>query len=115
MPAVTFSVRMEDGSIAILSVGGSVDAHSAPDFDRKMKDVLAKANKVVLDFSRLDYIATAGLGVMIASFNSAKAGGGDVIVSGMSDKVRKVFDTMGFSKVLKSATNVQQAKLLFLN
>ena len=53
--------------------------------------------------------------MLIASYNEAKAVSGDVIVAGMTDKTKKVFDTMGFSKVLKSASSVQQAKLLFMN
>lgn len=114
MPGISFTLRMEE-DIAILSVHGSIDAHGAPEFDAKIKEVMKKTKKIVLDFTRMDYIATAGLGVLIASFNTAKAASGDIIISGMTDKTKKVFDTMGFSKVLKSASSVQQAKLLFLN
>jgi anti-anti-sigma factor len=101
--------------IAILTIHGSIDAHGAPEFDGKMKEIMKKTKKIVLDLSRLEYIATAGLGVLIASFNAAKSAGGDVIIACMTDKIKKVFDTMGFSKVLKSASAVAQAKLLFLN
>jgi hypothetical protein len=31
----------------------------------------------------------------------------------MPDKIKKVFDTMGFSKVLKTASSTAQAKTLF--
>lgn len=114
MPSISFTLRMED-DIAVLMVLGSIDAHGAPEFDGKIKDVMKKTKKIILDFSRMEYIATAGLGVLIASFNTAKASAGDIIIAGMTEKTKKVFDTMGFSKVLKSTASVQQAKLLFLN
>ncbi len=112
MADVSFSFNL-DGNIGVLSVSGSIDAHSAPLFDKRMKESLDKSKKIILDVSKLDYISTAGLGVLIASFNEAKSKGGDVILSNMTDKIRKVFDTMGFSKVLKIAASNTAAKSLF--
>jgi len=58
----------------------------------------------------LEYIATAGLGALMASFNEVKKAGGNIILAGMSDKIKKVFDTMGFSKVFKIVGTVPEAK-----
>jgi anti-sigma B factor antagonist len=111
MALVNFSLQTE-GKAVVLGISGEIDAHSAPDFDKKMKECLAKSKSIIIDAAKLDYISTAGLGVLMASFNTAKAGGGDIVVAGMPDKIKKVFDTMGFSKVLKIASSVSQAKSL---
>ncbi len=109
MAEAQFSLRM-DGSIGILGIIGSLDAHSTPQFDKQMKSFLAKSKKLILDMKQVDYIATAGLGVLIASFNEAKTAGGNIILINMPDKIKKVFETMGFTKVLKIADSLDQAK-----
>jgi anti-sigma B factor antagonist len=109
MAEAEFSLKM-DGGIAILGVGGSIDAHSTPQFDKEMKSILTKSKKIILDMLKVDYIATAGLGVLIASFNEAKAAGGNIVIANMPDKIKHVFDTMGFSKVISVAPSLDQAK-----
>ncbi len=98
------------GGVGVLKVDGSIDAHVAPQFDKELKSLLAQTKKIVIDVSGLEYIATAGLGVLMASFNDAHSHGGNLVISGMSTKIRKVFDTMGFSKVLKIFDTIDQAK-----
>ncbi len=95
--------------VVVVSIGGSIDAHVAVQFEQKMNEVLSKSSKIVLDLSKLDYIATAGLGVLAAAKNQASAKGGDVIIAAPIDKVKKVFDTMGFSKVFKITATVDEA------
>jgi anti-sigma B factor antagonist len=112
MPAVSFSFKM-DTNICILNVSGSVDAHSAPELNKKIQEISVKSKRIILDFTKLDYISTAGLGVLIATFNEVKKDKGNIILSGMSEKIKKVFDTMGFSKVFKIVNNIEQAKKLF--
>ncbi|NPV02760.1 MAG: STAS domain-containing protein [Brevinematales bacterium] len=109
MAGVEISIKM-DGQIGIIAVAGSVDAHTVGDFDKKLKEVLAKTKSIIIDVASLEYIATAGLGALMASFNEVKKGGGNIILAGMSDKVKKVFDTMGFSKVFKIVGSVPEAK-----
>jgi len=109
MADVQFSSRM-DGGFCVLSVIGSIDAHSAPLFEKQLKGSLGKSKRIILDMEKLDYIATAGLGVLIASFNEIKGGGGTLVVAGLQDKIKKVFDTMGFSRVLNLASSVEEAK-----
>ncbi len=112
MAEALFDLKME-GNIGVMGIGGSLDAHSTPEFDKRMKSILGKSKKIILDMSKVDYIATAGLGVLIASFNEAKNSGGNIIIANMPDKIRHVFDTMGFTKVIGIASSIEQAKAMF--
>jgi anti-anti-sigma factor len=109
MADVNFSVQQK-GDIYILKVVGSVDAHNAPQFANKIKEVLVKSKKLVMEVSGLEYIATAGLGALMANLNTAKTQGGDIIMAGMTDKIKKVFATMGFTNVVKIVPSVDDAK-----
>ena len=53
MAGISFTLKMEE-DIAVLAVHGSIDAHGAPEFDAKMKEVMKKTKKIVLDFGRTD-------------------------------------------------------------
>jgi anti-sigma B factor antagonist len=111
MADAEFSFRTE-GAVGVLGIKGSLDAHSTPQFDKEIKGFLGKTKKIIIDMTGVDYIATAGLGVLIASFNDAKSAGGNIIISGMSEKIRHVFETMGFTKVLTIADSVSKALTL---
>jgi len=108
MADAEFNFRKE-GAVGILSIKGSLDAHTTPQFDKQIKSILGKSSKIIIDMEKVDYIATAGLGVLIASFNDAKSAGGNIVISGMPDKIRHVFETMGFTKVLTIADSVAKA------
>lgn len=104
-----FNIK-DGGGCVIMEISGEIDAHVAPQFDKKLKEALAQNPKVVLDVSGLSYIATAGLGALAASFNEATSGGGSIVLAGMIDKVKKVFDVMGFSKMYTITASVDEAK-----
>lgn len=102
-----------ESSIGILTIKGSLDAHVAPQFDKALKDLLSGTSRIIVEASGLEYIATAGLGVLMAAYNQAHSKSGNVIICGITDKIRKVFDTMGFSRVLKLASSLDEAKKSF--
>ncbi|URA10950.1 STAS domain-containing protein [Thermospira aquatica] len=101
------------GNVVVLKISGEMDAHTAPQMDKALKEAIAQGNKIVLDVSQMTYVATAALGVLIANNNVVKTKGGKIVIAGMLDKIRKVFDTMGFSKVFPIASSVDEAKNLF--
>lgn len=105
MPGAVFSVTTS-GGIAVISISGSVDAHSTPEFDRKLKETISSTKKIVLDVSKMDYIATSGLGALMA----ARSTGAAVALAGMNDNVKKVFTAMGFINVFKLYPSTEQAK-----
>ena len=105
MPGAVFTVA-SSGGIATITVAGSVDAHSTPEFDRKLKETIASTKKIVLDVSKMDYIATSGLGALMA----ARSSGAVIALAGMNDNVKKVFTAMGFINVFKIFPSTDQAR-----
>ncbi len=103
----------KSGDVVVLKVSGEMDAHTAPQMDKALKEALTQGSKIVLDASQMTYVATAALGVLIANNNVVKTKGGKIVVAGMPEKIKKVFDTMGFSKVFPIASSVDEAKKLF--
>jgi len=105
MAGASFHFQIING-VAILDVEGSLDAHTTPEFDKKMKEIMGQTKKVLLNVSKMVYIATSGLGALMA----AKSLGAIVVLAGMNDNVKKVFSAMGFNKVFKIFPSIELAR-----
>lgn len=106
--------KSTSGNIIIYKVGGKIDAHEAPKFEKNMKEGLAGNKKnVIVDFSGVDYISSAGLGVLNAIKVILDKEKRKIVLCGMNDKIKKTFDLLGFSRTftIVSTLNDAQAKL----
>jgi len=54
-----------------------------------------------LDFTRLDYIASAGLGILIAVQRRLRDQGGGLVLAGLSPHLREVLQLAGFEGVFE--------------
>lgn len=86
--------------IHIVAVSGSLDSTTSPAAQKALGDVLAGAKKVLLDFSALDYISSAGLRVLLGVAKQLRASGGTLRMFGLNQSVREVFEISGFSSIL---------------
>ena len=93
--------EQQDG-VVVLTPRPRVDSATAKQFEEKvLGTVNGGAAKVLLDFSALDYMSSAGLRVVLAGAKAAKAKGGRLVLCGMKPAIREVFDVSGFSKILQ--------------
>ena len=86
--------------IHIVAVSGSLDSTTSPEAQKSLDAVLASAKKIVLDFSGLDYISSAGLRVLLGAAKQLRASGGTLRIFGLNQSVREVFEISGFSSIL---------------
>ena len=86
--------------IHIVSIAGSLDSTTSPEAQKSLDAVLAGAKKVLLDFSELDYISSAGLRVLLGAAKQLRASGGKLGMFGLNQSVREVFEISGFSSIL---------------
>jgi anti-anti-sigma factor len=86
--------------IHIVAIAGSLDSTTSPEAQKSLEGVLASAKKLVLDFSELDYISSAGLRVLLGVAKQLRASGGKLGMFGLNQSVREVFEISGFSSIL---------------
>jgi len=86
----------QDGAVIVAPVG-RIDSTTSPALDAHLQE-LAKAgsHRVVIDFSGVDYISSAGLRVMLSLAKRTKDVKGRLAVTGLGDSVRQVFELAGF-------------------
>ena len=89
-----------DNETIIIAIPSRFDANNAPDSESEIKTLLAgKPTKLVLDFSATDYIASAGLRVLLVVTRDQMKAGGKVALAGIRPQVLKVFEMAGFTSI----------------
>ena len=91
--------------ITVVAIAGQLDSNTSPAAQKAVDEVLARGqNKVLFDFTKLDYISSAGLRVMLGTAKKATVG-----LFGLNDSVREVFDISGFSTILAVSRTEEDA------
>lgn len=80
-----------------LALAGHLDAHTAPNLEEAIRGLVDDGSvRMVVDFSGLDYISSAGLGVFMSFIEEVRAAGGDIKLAAMRPNVFEVFELLGF-------------------
>jgi anti-anti-sigma factor len=83
--------------ILILRPRGRLDSSSSPELERVVTEQLESGvQRLVFDLSALEYISSAGLRVVLLAGKKLRATKGKLVLVGLRDMVREVFDMSGF-------------------
>ena len=91
--------KQQNGTELTLALEGRLDTTTAPELEKELKASMDGADSLVLDFSKLEYISSAGLRVLLSA-HKAMAGKGGMTVANANEIVQEVFDVTGFSDIL---------------
>ena len=91
--------KVQEGSNLIIALEGRLDTTTSPALETELKASMEGAETLTLDFSKLDYISSAGLRVLLAAHKTMSAKGG-LTIKNTNEIVREVFDVTGFSDIL---------------
>ena len=76
-----------------LTPHGPIDSDTYLDFDDKIKPLLTDTTKgILLDLADVDYISSAGLGVLFTMKKLLKQKGSDLIFSNLKPQIVKLFE-----------------------
>lgn len=88
-----------NGTTLEIALEGRLDTVTAPDLEAELNKSLDGAESLVLDFSKLEYISSAGLRVLLSA-HKAMSGKGGMKVKNVNEIVKEVFEVTGFSDIL---------------
>ena len=87
-------------NVVVLSLAGRID-HSRSDtlraaLEPHLATCSAEQDRLVLDLSQLEYISSAGFRVLLLAAKRAAETDWQIVLAGVSGKVRQLFDLGGF-------------------
>ena len=101
-------------NITKIVVEGFLDAHTVPEMEKVIQELLQqKKYRIVVDFSALSYISSAGLGVFMSVIGDVKNNNGDIVLMKMPPKIYKVFDLLGFTEIFSIVDDEEAAVKVF--
>ncbi len=95
--------------ILILRPRGRLDSSNAPELERLLTEQLdAGSQRLVFDFSDLEYISSAGLRVVLLAGKKLRTSKGRMVLVALQDMVREVFDMSGFLALFAVADTLDE-------
>ena len=84
-----------------LTVEGRIDTITSQELDKEITEELGNFDSLIIDFTNLEYISSAGLRVLIATQKKLKADDIPLVIRNVNDSVGEIFRMSGFDKILK--------------
>jgi anti-anti-sigma factor len=82
-----------EGGLTIFRLSGELDMKSAPALkDRLLARAANKQPLTIVNVERLDYVDSAGLGVLIAAWKAHTAHGGRLVLAAPTPEVRHILE-----------------------
>ncbi|HBD10143.1 MAG TPA: anti-anti-sigma factor [Syntrophobacteraceae bacterium] len=106
---VEVNERRQNG-IVVFGLKGRLDSNTSGDFEKQLLGrVQGGETQLVLDFSELDYISSAGLRVLLKAVKELKRSDGKLCVCAVKDYIREIFSLSGFLSFLPTYATLEEA------
>lgn len=107
----SFQIRskMVNG-VAVLYLKGHLDAHQVARFEKELVRMIRESNvNILINGQDLNYITSAGMGIIMGYINEVREKGGDIKLCTLSERVHETFDLVGFTKMYDFMASEQAA------
>lgn len=100
--------------IVTISLDGRLDASTSPELEKELGALIDEGKiKMIIDFTNLGYISSAGLRVLLMIIKKLKALNGNIVLASLKENVKEVFDIAGFSSIFTIVNNLEEANSKF--
>ena len=90
-----------------------LDAGNSGDLKAAMAPILEKGSKLVIDFHRMQFIDSSGLGAILSFLRQLSAKEGDLKLCGMTKQVRAAFELVRMHRIFDIFENREEAVRAF--
>jgi stage II sporulation protein AA (anti-sigma F factor antagonist) len=95
----------------LIKVSGDFDLVSANDFreriDRSLDETLCQ--NLLMDLSRITFIDSSGLGVILGRYRKLKAINGKMIIYGVKPSIREILEVSGVLSIITECGSEEEA------
>ena len=98
------------GDASLLSLRGEIDVYTAPRLRQAIIDLVeGGATRIVVDMEMVDFLDSTGLGVLVGGLKRVRVKDGSLSIVTTQDKILKIFDITGLSRVFDIHPSVDAA------
>ena len=94
----------------VLEVGGEIDVYTAPTLRARLVALVdAGATSIIVDLSRVEFLDSTGLGVLVGGLKRVRAHDGSLDLVCTQERILKIFRITGLTKVFGIHNTVDEA------
>lgn len=86
--------------ITLVSLAGRLDSSTSAQLEQYILTKVGGQPRLIIDFSKLDYISSAGLRVLLLAAKKVKQSNGRLMLCALKEHIREVFEISGFLSIL---------------
>ncbi len=102
--------RIRDGVVILELHGKLMGGPDAATFNDTLKTLLHEDHKnVLVDLSRINWVNSTGLGILISGYSTVKKSGGDLKLLNVSDRIESIFMVSKLHTVFISFSDEDEA------
>jgi anti-sigma B factor antagonist len=91
-----------DNREKVLPLEGEIDLHVSPRIAGSLRNLIKeKPEQVVIDLSKVTYIDSSGLAVLIEGMQNVEGYGGKFALAGLQERVRPIFEIARLDQVFR--------------
>ena len=89
--------------ILMVEITEEIDHHEADKLRRRIDNEITRhmPRKTILDFTRVSFMDSAGIGMIIGRYKMMKLIGGELEIENASESVQKILEMSGVKKIVK--------------
>ncbi len=91
--------KTKTGDQLVIALEGRLDTTTAPQLDDELKTAMEGISKLEFDFSKLEYISSAGLRVLLSAQKTMNKQG-SMVIKNVNEEINEIFEVTGFVAIL---------------
>jgi anti-anti-sigma factor len=97
-------------NVTAVAVTGRVDSTTADTLTSRLLEIVKSgASRLVIDLKEVSYISSAGFRTLLITARTVAQVNGAIVLCGISEEVRRLFDLGGFSELFAIASSRDDA------
>ena len=98
----------EEGKL-VFNLEGKLDTVTSTDLEKEIMDSIEDVKELVIDCTKLEYVSSAGLRVLLAALKIMNKQG-SMKVTNVCEEIMSIFEMTGFNEILTIDNDTKEAK-----
>lgn len=105
---ITSRLIGKDKNIALFSMDGYIDTITAPLLKKELLSAGDNVCRFIINFGGVDYVSSAGWGVILGRIKENREKGGDIVFVKMTKDVHSIYKLLDLTKVIKYFPKIEE-------
>ncbi|MCA9298636.1 MAG: anti-sigma factor antagonist [Phycisphaerales bacterium] len=98
---------VEDATV--VAIAGDLDTSTSRTVMDRTIPLAESSGRLILDLSRVGYMSSAGLRVVLSLYRRVSSQGGDLVLVGVADEIRDTMEITGFLDYFSTHETIDEA------